>query len=87
MSEELKVQKDNFMLVDYNSLMTIRDEAYKTLGLDKIASAIPSLCFIPNEYLDTLSYILFLRPTNSITSSILSRLTSFFKLAINLKFL
>jgi len=35
MSEELKVQKDNFMLVDYNSLMTIRDEAYKTLGLDK----------------------------------------------------
>lgn len=35
MKEEVKIIKENYMVVDYNSLGTIAEEAYETLGLEK----------------------------------------------------
>lgn len=35
MNKELKIIKENYMIVDYDSLSEIQNEAYKTLGLEE----------------------------------------------------
>ena len=72
-------------LIPSGSKPLVGSSKISKLGLWRIAWARPNLCLMPSEYLETLSLILFSKPTNFITSSIRLESIPLYKLATNFR--